>query len=145
METCACPHSSASRAAGVPKGYDEEASGTSEQGEPWGANTKTPCSTAEATFRSSPARARARPRPWPSCGGILAEAFHPEGIIAFTFTEKAAGELKARIERRSADDPRLGPEYLDRLNPMFVGTMHALLHADAPAAHSGDGCVRRAR
>ena len=56
---------------------------------------------------------------------ILAGDFYPEGIIAFTFTEKAAGELKARIEKKVSADQRLGPEYLDRLNPMFVGTMHA--------------------
>lgn len=56
---------------------------------------------------------------------ILAEDFRPEGIIAFTFTDKAGAELKARIEKKVSADERLGAEYLDRLNPMFVGTMHA--------------------
>ncbi len=48
----------------------------------------------------------------------------PSAIIAFTFTEKAAGELKERIEERAAE---ADPTYLD-LPPvgrgMFIGTTH---------------------
>ena len=47
----------------------------------------------------------------------------PEEVVAFTFNEAAAEELKSRIEDRVAD--RLGAEYLDLLNGCFVGTIHA--------------------
>lgn len=56
---------------------------------------------------------------------LLADPVPPEGIIAFTFTEKAGRELKSRIEKKVSEEPRLGPKFLDRLGPMFVGTMHA--------------------
>lgn len=56
---------------------------------------------------------------------ILAEDFRPGSIVAFTFTEKAAAELKARIEKKVTADQRLGAAHLDRLSAMFVGTMHA--------------------
>ena len=56
---------------------------------------------------------------------ILAEDFLPESIIAFTFSDKAGAELKARVEQKVSADERLGAQYLDRLNPMFVGTMHS--------------------
>jgi len=54
---------------------------------------------------------------------LLADGFPPEGIVAFTFTERAAEELKDRIGRRAED--RLGPGSLDRLAGLFVGTIHA--------------------
>ena len=44
-------------------------------------------------------------------------------IVAFTFTERAAEELKNRIERRVEE--RLGRAALDRLGGLFVGTIHA--------------------
>jgi len=56
---------------------------------------------------------------------ILGDGVPPEGVIAFTFTEKAGRELKSRIEKKVAEEPRLGAQFLDRLGPMFVGTMHA--------------------
>ena len=56
---------------------------------------------------------------------ILAEDFRPESIIAFTFTDKAGAELRARVEQKVSADQRLGPAFLDRLHPMFVGTMHS--------------------
>jgi len=56
---------------------------------------------------------------------ILADGVSPDGVIAFTFTEKAGRELKSRIEKKVAEEPRLGAKFLDRLGPMFVGTMHA--------------------
>lgn len=55
--------------------------------------------------------------------GLVAEGKDPAAIIAFTFTERAATELKARITGRVAD--RMGADFLDRLGPMFVGTIHA--------------------
>lgn len=54
---------------------------------------------------------------------LLADGEAPAGIIAFTFTERAASELKARISARVVE--RLGAEALDRLGAAFVGTIHA--------------------
>ncbi|MGH2951702.1 MAG: ATP-dependent helicase [Solirubrobacterales bacterium] len=54
---------------------------------------------------------------------LLAEGAPAESIVAFTFTERAAEELKLRIARRVED--RLGREALDRLTNLFVGTIHA--------------------
>ena len=54
---------------------------------------------------------------------LLAEGVRPDAIVAFTFTERAAAELKERIEARVVT--RLGYEALDRLNGLFVGTIHA--------------------
>ena len=54
---------------------------------------------------------------------IINDAVKPESIVAFTFTEKAATELKDRIYKRVAEAK--GQEFLGRLGPMFVGTIHA--------------------
>ena len=54
--------------------------------------------------------------------GLLHEGVEPRAIIAFTFTEKAGAELKERIYRRTEE--LAGREFLDRLGPMFVGTIH---------------------
>jgi ATP-dependent DNA helicase UvrD/PcrA len=54
---------------------------------------------------------------------LLAEAAAPASIVAFTFTERAAEELKNRIAVRVED--RLGVGALDRLAGLFVGTIHA--------------------
>ena len=54
---------------------------------------------------------------------LIAEGVDPAGIIAFTFTERAAEELKARISARV--ESRLGSGVLDRLGAAFVGTIHA--------------------
>ena len=54
---------------------------------------------------------------------LLAHGATAESIIAFTFTERAAEELKNRIAHRVED--RLGREALDRLTSLFVGTIHA--------------------
>lgn len=73
---------------------------------------------------------------------LLADGVEPVGIIAFTFTEKAGSELKSRIELRVREHPDLGAETLDRLGPMFVGTMHAfcmqLLQTHVPALAAFD-------
>ncbi|MBL4844231.1 MAG: ATP-dependent helicase [Planctomycetes bacterium] len=53
---------------------------------------------------------------------LITEGTDPSSIVAFTFTERAASELKARIVRRVAES--LGEQFLDRLGPMFVGTIH---------------------
>ena len=53
---------------------------------------------------------------------LIEEGEQPESIIAFTFTEKAAGELKDRIYRRVEEIK--GAEFLGRLGPMYVGTIH---------------------
>lgn len=54
---------------------------------------------------------------------LLAEGADAGSIIAFTFTERAAEELKARIAARV--EQRLGIAALDKLGRAFVGTIHA--------------------
>jgi DNA helicase-2/ATP-dependent DNA helicase PcrA len=54
---------------------------------------------------------------------LLADGIAPAGIVAFTFTERAASELRQRISERAEE--RLGPAVLDQLGALFVGTMHA--------------------
>lgn len=54
---------------------------------------------------------------------LLAEGARPDSIVAFTFTERAAAELKERIKQRAQD--LIGPEAVDLLGPMFVGTIHS--------------------
>ncbi|HEY8470790.1 MAG TPA: ATP-dependent helicase, partial [Longimicrobiales bacterium] len=56
---------------------------------------------------------------------LIVEGVDPASVIAFTFTEKAAAELKARIETRAAE----ADERFRTLPPagrgLFVGTTHA--------------------
>ena len=54
---------------------------------------------------------------------LVFEGVPPSAIVAFTFTEKAATELKARIDRRAA--ALAGADVLDRIGTMFVGTIHS--------------------
>jgi DNA helicase-2/ATP-dependent DNA helicase PcrA len=54
---------------------------------------------------------------------LLEEGFAASSIVAFTFTERAAEELKNRIASRV--DGRLGPSALDLLGGLFVGTIHS--------------------
>ena len=54
---------------------------------------------------------------------LILEGTEPSQIIAFTFTERAAESLKTRITRRISEAK--GPSFLDRLGPMFVGTINA--------------------
>lgn len=54
---------------------------------------------------------------------LLVEGVPASSIVAFTFTERAAAELKRRIEIRVSE--RLGEGALDRLGGLFVGTIHS--------------------
>lgn len=54
---------------------------------------------------------------------LLADGEPPESIVAFTFTEKAAAELKERIRERVT--AAQGTEATDKLGRLFVGTIHA--------------------
>ena len=53
---------------------------------------------------------------------LLKDGEPPESIVAFTFTEKAAEELKERIRERSV--ALLGPSATDKLGHLYVGTIH---------------------
>lgn len=54
---------------------------------------------------------------------LLANGEPPESIVAFTFTEKAASELKERIRERVTAS--MGTAATDQLGRLFVGTIHA--------------------
>ena len=54
---------------------------------------------------------------------LLAEGVPPAAIVAFTFTERAAAELRERIVNRAAE--RMGESFRDQLGPLYVGTIHA--------------------
>ena len=54
---------------------------------------------------------------------LILDGVEPAQVIAFTFTDRAAQSLKARITKRIAEAK--GPAFLDRLGPMFVGTIHS--------------------
>ena len=53
---------------------------------------------------------------------LLAEGATPESIVAFTFTERAAAELKARILARAIEV--CGPGIEGRMARLYVGTIH---------------------
>jgi len=53
---------------------------------------------------------------------LVAEGTDPAKIVAFTFTEKAATELKERIRARVLHFA--GPTIADKLGTMYVGTIH---------------------
>ena len=53
---------------------------------------------------------------------LIDEDVSPDAIVAFTFTERAALELKHRILKRVKE--RKGAPFLDRLGPMYIGTIH---------------------
>ena len=54
---------------------------------------------------------------------LLADGVSPTGIVAFTFTDRAAAELRHRIAERAEE--RLGRAVLDTLGGLFVGTIHS--------------------
>ncbi len=53
----------------------------------------------------------------------LKEGADPKSIVAFTFTEKAASELKARIYRHVEEE--MGKEQVLKLGPLYAGTIHS--------------------
>jgi len=72
---------------------------------------------------------------------LVVEGVEPCAIVAFTFTQRAAASLKARITRRVAEAK--DAEFLDRLGPTFVGTIHSycmrLLQEHVPQYGNHDG------
>ena len=57
---------------------------------------------------------------------MLSEGLGPQQIVAFTFTERAASELRIKIE--TAVLRLMGESALHRLTAMFVGTIHAFCY-----------------
>ena len=55
---------------------------------------------------------------------LIAEGVAPRSIVAFTFTERAASELKERIAKRVSEIDETG-NWADKLTGLFVGTIHA--------------------
>lgn len=53
---------------------------------------------------------------------LLADSEPAESVVAFTFTEKAAAELKERIRQRVT--AKLGAPATDQLGRLYVGTIH---------------------
>lgn len=53
---------------------------------------------------------------------LIADDAEPESIVAFTFTDRAAAELKERVVRHVAK--RMGAAFRDRLGPMYVRTIY---------------------
>ena len=53
---------------------------------------------------------------------LLAEGVSPRSIVAFTFTERAATELRLRVAERA--EQRIGQSVLGQLAGLFVGTIH---------------------
>jgi DNA helicase-2/ATP-dependent DNA helicase PcrA len=56
---------------------------------------------------------------------LLLKGIDPASVVAFTFTEKAAGELKRRIETRAAEGDRRFEELPPVGRGMFIGTTHS--------------------
>lgn len=54
---------------------------------------------------------------------LVADGEDPHSIVAFTFTEKAAAELKERIRQRVT--AKVGESATDKLGQLFVGTIHS--------------------
>jgi DNA helicase-2/ATP-dependent DNA helicase PcrA len=55
----------------------------------------------------------------------LLEGTRPDAIIAFTFTEKAAGELRDRIEQRASEADQRFRALPPTASGLFVGTIHS--------------------
>ncbi len=68
---------------------------------------------------------------------ILEHGVHPARILAVTFTNKAAEEMKSRVLRLLADTPSILPAHLQNVGPLWVATFHSIctriLRAHAPA------------
>ena len=53
---------------------------------------------------------------------LLLKKLKPDNIVAFTFTDKAANEMKERIIRRIRD---IDSEYnINQLSHIYIGTIH---------------------
>lgn len=62
---------------------------------------------------------------------LIQEGASPESIVAFTFTERAASELKERIINRVAEVK--GDGFKGRFAQMFVGTRGGGVNSQASA------------
>ncbi len=70
---------------------------------------------------------------------LISDGVNPENIVAFTFTVKAAEEMKYRIRKYISEEH---PEFLVYLGNMFIGTIHSfcyeLLKNYEPKYHNYD-------
>ena len=55
---------------------------------------------------------------------LISEGVEPRSIVAFTFTERAAAELKERVAKRVREIDK-NANWEDKLTGLFVGTIHA--------------------
>ena len=82
---------------------------------------------------------------------LLDGSARPEGVVAITYTVKAAGELESRIRARLLEEGRA--DLAARVRDGYIGTIHSVCqrllrefsleagHLPVPRAHPGDGAA----
>ncbi len=73
---------------------------------------------------------------------LIRSGVAPERILAVTFTNKAAGEMRERVRKLISEDLALSPYDVPKTTP-FIGTFHALSLAIIKAFHERAGLPLR--